>query len=391
MPKLQNISSNLTSNFPKRIAFCITELDPGGAERALVQIVTRLDRAKWEPKVYCLGTEGEMAAPLREQGIQVKCFGAKSGKVFGRAGALQAVKWLRNELKEFQPTLLQGFLFHANIVGRLAGSQAKVPVILSGHRVAEKEKLWHLWVDWLTKNKVDQHVAVSTSVARYITTHLRLRDEECCVIPNGVDPNLRSIEPLSDAELMKLGVPSGAKLILAVGRLHPQKGLLDLLEAFALLKDVSSDSHLIIVGEGPQRSELVQKIEFLGLEKRVHLTGFRRDVHAIMRRADLFVLSSHWEGLPNVLLEAMVLGIPVVATDVEGVSMMIKSGQEGLIVPVQQPVQLSQAMLKVLTDHNLSKLMASKAQLVVAEQFSWDKMASKYSQLFEVLLVKVPK
>ena len=146
---------------PIRVAFCVTELDPGGAERALVQLVTRLDRQVWSPIVIALGPETELSGQFAASGIPVHCLGAKGPR------SLRVFFPLVRILREFQPAIRQTWLFHANILGRLAGFVARVPLVFSGIRVAEQSAQWHVWWERSTRGLVSHHVCVSQDVAEF--------------------------------------------------------------------------------------------------------------------------------------------------------------------------------------------------------------------------------
>ncbi|QDT31874.1 glycosyltransferase [Thalassoglobus polymorphus] len=366
---------------PVRIAFCITELDPGGAEWALFHIVSRLDRTKWTPQVYCLSSGGGLVSRFEEQGVPVKCFGAKSRR------DLKVFRWLEAELRKFSPEIVQGFLFHGNIVSRIAGSRAKVPIRLAGHRVAEREKRWHLWIDRLTKKLVQHHVCVSSGVAQFLLKKLRIEASQLTVIPNGIDPNIK----LGDFGGLReeLGLGSQTRMILAVGRLHRQKGFKTLLEAFRKNAQEWTDAHLVIVGEGAERGSIEAFVERYSLYDRVTLTGFRPDIPELMSEADLFVLSSLWEGMPNVVLQAMLMQLPVIATDVEGVADLITNGVSGCIVKPGSVKELRTAMQDFLADDTTAQEMAKKAKAVVVKEFTWDRVAREYDQLYQSLIEKV--
>ena len=170
---------------PRRISFLITELDHGGAERALVRIVTGLDRSLWEPQVISLNNRGPLTEPLKAAGIPVTAIGA--GRVRSPRGLWRATIGLTQCLKEQRPEVLQTFLFHANITGRLAAKRAGVPVVVSGIRVAEKRGRWRLTLDRLTDHLVSRHVCVSQSVADFSISESGLPESKVVVIPNGVD------------------------------------------------------------------------------------------------------------------------------------------------------------------------------------------------------------
>lgn len=363
---------------PRQIAFCVTDLNPGGAEKALFQLVTGLNRSRWSPRVYCLGPEAELAGALREKNLPVECYGARGWKSMG------VISWLTGRLREQHPCLLQCFLFHANLVGRIAGRRAGVPVIVSGHRVAEREKHWHLWLDRWTRVLVDHHVCVSRGVAEHVATLLRVPPSRISVIPNGVDPLLGNAAPANLVQ--EFGIPIGSPVVLAVGRLHPQKGFLTLLEAFERATRKFPAAHLLIAGEGPQRKQLQDRIAQLGLAGRVHLSGYRRDVPALMRAADVLVVTSLWEGMPNVVLEAMAVGLPVVSSAVEGIEELIEHEKQGLVVTSQDAEGFAQAMERLLMDSPLRRRLAEAAQHVVHNKFAWEEVILKYEQLYRNLL-----
>jgi glycosyltransferase involved in cell wall biosynthesis len=370
----------LPMSAPTPIALCITDLDPGGAERALVQVVTRLDRGEWTPVVYCLGPRAELADVLEAAGIEVHCLNAS------RRG-ISVILRLSRLLKRQRPGILQTFLFHANFAGRLAGWMAGVPVVVSGIRVSERarEKEWHLWLDWLTKRLVTHHVAVSRSVSEFSSQSIRLSRDKVSVIPNGVDA--AAFADAVPAVLSQFSIPSTASTLLFVGRLHPQKGLDELLGAmWELVEDDRRDVHLLIVGQGPERIRLEPQTRAGVLEKRVHWLGQRRDVASLMKSATLLVLPSLWEGMPNVVLEAMAAGLPVVATKVDGTAELITDGETGWLCGAGTEWPLEEALRDALDSPEARRDRAAKAQISVRAKFTWDAAAVAYSQLWRSLL-----
>jgi glycosyltransferase involved in cell wall biosynthesis len=365
---------------PTRIAFCITDLDPGGAERALVQIVTRLDRRRWEPHVFCLDAGGVLAADLRAAGIEVVCLGARRRRDF-------LVVWpLYRRLAALRPAILQTFLFHANIVGRLAGTAARVPVIVSGIRVAEKRSRARLWADRVTDRLVTRHVCVSRDVADFSINRGGLPHAKIRVIPNGVD--FEHYANAAPADLTQFRVPPGSRVLLFVGRLDPQKGPLQLLEAAAELFADHSDLHLVMVGDGPLATEVRAWTVVRNLESRIHFAGRQENIAGLMRAADVFVLPSQWEGLPNVVLEAMAAGTPVVATAVEGVRELLEDGRTGIVVPVEGEPRLAEAIRGALQKLETLKAAALHAQQIVSERFTWQLVAREYERLYDECLVR---
>lgn len=365
------------ANRPIRIAFCITDLDPGGAERALVQLVTRLDRRRWEPAVFCLSGPGALVDTLHTAGIPTTCLRARGKTDWG------VVVRLRRELRRFQPEILQTFLFHANIAGRIAGRLAGIPHCVSGIRVAERRSRWSLWLDRITNGLVDINVCVSGAVADFSVKVAHLPGDKVTVIPNGVDvASFAGAEPL---DLATFGVPSSTKVIVAVGRLDPQKGLVDLLEAFSNVVTKHNDVHLLLVGDGPERDRLARIVIDKGLTSRVHFAGWRPDVPRILKSAYCLALSSRWEGMPNVVLEAMAAGLPVVATRVEGVDDLVAVGTGRVVLPAS-PTELSIALDCLLRDPASARRMGEAGRERAKAHFSWEKMAESYDALYRRLL-----
>ena len=353
---------------PVPIAFCITDLDPGGAERALVQIVTRLDRAEWSPAVYCLGPRGELASTLEQRGIPVICFGAKSSRNFPVIGTL------RRRLLEQRPKIVQTFLFHANIAGRIAARRAHVPIIVSGIRVAERGRRWHLWLERLTRSKVTHHVCVSQSVAEYSIANLGLTRDRVSVITNGVDVDL--FANAAPADLSSFGINERSRTLLFAGRLHRQKGIVTLLDAVRPLIDRHPELHVLLVGAGPLERQIRHWIHREHLDRRIHLLGRRNDIPAVMRACSALVLPSLWEGLPNVILEAMAASLPVIATDVDGNRELVVPGQTGWVAQAGSSTSLQAALQDWLdADPVTLKTLTTNAKTIVTAKFTWDSAA----------------
>lgn len=369
-----------TEKSPTRIAFCITELDPGGAERALVNLVLGLDRNQWEPSVFCLGPRGILAEPLQEASIPVTCLGATNKH------RVRVIVRLAKELRRLKPAILQTFLYHANIAGRIAAKLAGVARVVSGIRVAEKRSRLPLWIDRATNRLVDHNVCVSQAVAEFSVKNAKLPMRKISVIPNGVD--FGRFANASPADLSKHGVPGDARILVAIGRLDPQKAPRILLEAFDQLRSEYDRWHLAFVGDGPLRSEMQEWIRQRDLETRIHLLGWRGDVPAVMKSCRALILASRWEGMPNVLLEAMASGLPIVASRVEGVEEIINSPEYGILVHPESAGDLAAAIRKLMNDPTSAAQMAESAQHMVSTEFTLQSVVSRYEMIYRSLLLQ---
>lgn len=363
---------------PTRIAFCVTDLDPGGAERALVQLVTRLDRQRWDPRVYCLTGPGRLVEDLERAGIPTVCFGAR------RRWQVAVVWKLFRALREFQPTLIQSFLFHANIASRFAGWLAGVPHRISGIRVAERRRKIYLWVDRWTESLIERHVCVSQSVADFSIHPGGLTPGKLMVIPNGV--NAEQFSSLAPLELGAWSITTDADVWVTAGRLDTQKGPWVLFEAVRTLSTAYPRLRLLWAGEGPLRQELQTWIDSHQLQHIIQLIGWRDDLPRLLKAAHGFVLTSNWEGMPNVVLEAMAAGLPTVSTRVEGVAEIIENGVTGWLAPVGDSSEFARIWSQVLDNPKQREQVASAGQRHVRETFSWDEMERRYAGLYEQVL-----
>ena len=331
--------------------------------------------------MYCLTGLGELAEQLTAADVPVQSLHVTSRwdwTVVGR---------LKRALDEFKPELLQTFLFHANIVGRFAGWRARVPVTVCGVRVVEQDARRRMRLDRMTNRLVAHTVCVSQAVAATYRS-LGYAGDQLSVIRNGVEYERFASAP--PADLKEFGIPANARTLLAVGRLHSQKGLDILLEAIPPVLNEHSDVHLLIAGEGPQRRELEATIAASPHRSRIHLIGRRSDVPSLMQACDVFVLSSRWEGMPNVVLEAMAAGLPVVAADVEGVRDLVVHGETGRIVESASALSLTVNLNWILSESDSAR-MGLAGQERVRTHFQWEQVVAEYDRLYQRLLATIDR
>jgi starch synthase (maltosyl-transferring) len=366
---------------PVPVTLVITDLNVGGAERMLVALATRLDRRRWRPSVICLDRAGPLAERLRSAGLPVDCLNVSPRRPYG------VLVHLARSFARQAPKLVQSFLFHANLAARLAARLAGIPVpwMVGGLRVAEHQKGWHRALDRLTIRLSAGSVCVSRGVERFSREVVGISPDRLTVIPNGVDPS-----PFDQAEPVRraaLGIPADAPLVLSIGRLNIQKGLPDLLDAAEWVITRRPDWHLVLVGDGPERNWLLARLAARpALAERVHWLGRRDDVPALLKTADLLVLASLWEGMPNVVLEAMAARRAVVATAVEGSEELVIPGQTGWLIPPHDPDALGRTLLEAAEDPDRSRRYGAAGRARVEAEFSLDRMVSAYEHLWAGLL-----
>jgi glycosyltransferase involved in cell wall biosynthesis len=373
--RLANAPRNAWPEQPVPVCLVITDLDVGGAERALVSLATGLDRRRWRPNVVNLSEPGALVEPLEAAGIRVESLGVD------RRRPLHAVAKLTSALRRSKPRLVQSFLFHANLASKLAGPFCGHPWIVGGLRVAERQKRWHLTLDRLTSRLSTGSVCVSEGVRRFSLEAGKLEADRLIVIPNGVDP--RAIDRSQPLDGSTLNIPPDAFLTLYVGRLDPQKGLNFLLEAAAKIFEVRPDWHLVLAGDGPLREPLQART---ATQPRVHWLGRRGDVPSLLKAADLLVLPSLWEGMPNVVLEAMAARLAVVGTKVEGTEDLVIPGQTGWLVPPADSGALFEALVEAASDRDRLRRFGEAGRDRVEASFTPPRVVEAYERLWARIL-----
>lgn len=363
-----------------RIFYLITELDIGGAEKCLYQLASRLDRGRYEPVVCCLFGQGEIGGWLEARGVRVEYLAMRSKLDVG------VVPRLCQLLRRYRPHVVHTFMFHANIVGRIAARLSGVPVVVSSIRVAEEGRRYHVWLDGLTHRLVDCETCVSEQVRAFTAKQARIPAEKLVTVPNGVET--QQFECAGGAMRQELGLAPDIPVITTIGRLNEQKGLPFLLRAAGEVVKEQPDATFLLIGAGPLEGELRRQVADLGLGGSVRFLGWRGDVPQILADTDVFVLASLWEGMPNVVLEAMASAVPVVATDVHGTAELVVDQETGLLVPPGEPAPLAEALLGLLESPERAAAMGRRGRQRVEEHFSMEAMVRRNEELYRRLLAE---
>jgi glycosyltransferase involved in cell wall biosynthesis len=250
--------------------------------------------------------------------------------------------------------------------------------------VAERQHRWHLWLDRATADRVDRHVSVSEAVARFSAERGGLPAGKIVVIPNGVD--LQRYPSSRRADLQSCGVRAGRRVVTYVGRLDRQKGVRWLVETAPRWLDRLPDCDLLLVGKGPDRAALERLSRKEGIANRVRFAGWRSDVSEILAASDLLVLPSAWEGMPNVVLQAMASRLPVLATDVEGVRELLGSEAAAQTVAYGDTEALASKLVALMSDPRFASDLGEKNRLRAESHFDVQRMVRAYQDLWESLV-----
>jgi glycosyltransferase involved in cell wall biosynthesis len=371
-----------------KIIFVITGTGVGGAEKMLYHTIKGINPERYSAKLCSLKKKGEFACRLEEEGLEVYSLNMRDETTLaGWLDSLRALVLLVRYFMRERPTIVHSFLFRANILARIAGYLTGVPVIISSVRVMGGEQKWHHFIDRVTAFMADHVVAVSDGVKVHVMRNAPLPEHKVSTIYNGVVVgNNASFD--ASALMNDIGLMADERILLTAGRLHRQKGYDLLLQALSVVQKSFPGVKMLILGEGEEEKSLKKLAHSLELSEKVLFLGLRSDVDRLMQCSDIFVLSSRWEGFPNVLLEAMAAGKPVVATAVGGVQELVVDEVTGMLVPPQDETALADAIMLLLSDKERALAMGAAGRERVLQHFSMDSMLSKTEALYHELLAR---
>jgi len=362
-----------------KILYLTTDSRVGGAEKNIITLVTHLNKDKYESRVVALLSGGELIERLRGCGIKVECLGMRS------KFDLRVCFRLYRLIKDNKIDILHTYLFHANILGRIVGRLARVPVIISSIRVMERRR-YHLWIDWLTNWMVDRETCVCEAVTKFAIEKGNIRAEKLMTIPNVIDAQQYDLNIDLEKKKRELGVEANYPILGVVARLDEQKGHIYLLRAMPRIMEEYPAAALLVIGDGPLRKNLENFCSKLEITKQVKFLGVRDDIKDIMALIDVFILPSLWEGMPNVLLEAMALKRPIVATRVGGVEELIEDKKSGILVAPADEKSLAEAIVHILASPDRGKVLGELAKKEVERRFTVEAMLRKIEGLYKELL-----
>ncbi|EGF26180.1 glycosyltransferase family 4 protein [Rhodopirellula baltica] len=366
-----------------KIALVIPTMDRGGAEKQVVLLAKGLRELGHDVRVFLLTRDGHRSEELRAAGVPVVLI----GKRFKMDPT--ALFRLKKQLVDFEPDIVHTWLFAANSFGRVAAKWAGVPVIIASERCVDPWKTgWHFLIDRRLQ-KISQAITTNSSGVQDFYAANGLDPAQFVVIPNGVESIDSTKTQAIDREeaFRRLEVASERRLIVAVGRLWPQKRIRDLIWAGELLATARGDTTLVVIGDGPQRDELLRHRDSVSAPLHVRFAGQREDVGELLPHADQFWIASEYEGQSNAVIEAMLAGVPVIASNIPGNRDLVIDKETGWLFDVGDEADLVRLSLAAFNDPDGSQRIAEQARQHIVDEFSLDAMIRRHVELYEKLLV----
>ncbi|HEY3266706.1 MAG TPA: glycosyltransferase [Armatimonadota bacterium] len=354
----------------------------GGTEVHLTELSTRLSARGFNPIVCNLAGDEAALRQLAELGVET--WARPIVRLYAPEGRRMMRRVIR-EARERNVQIVQTFHFKSDWMG-INVSRALGCSLVSSRRDLgfQRTRLRGIAYRFISP-RADAFIAPSQAVANATMAIDRVPPERMHVIYNGLD-RARFAAPQDRAECRAwLGLPPEGPVIGMVSGLRTIKDHPTLFRAMACLADRRPRIHLAIVGEGDAEASLRAMVRELGLEKRVTFTGARLDIPRALAAMDIFVLSTHSEGMSNAIIEAMASGLPVVASDVGGNAECVVHGETGFIVPEASVDALAARMDELLSDPEMARRMGEAGRARTAELFDVDAMVSHTVDLYRSL------
>lgn len=362
-------------------------MEVGGSQTHLLQVLRLLDRTRFAPRLYCLTGRGPLLGAAREAGAPVDDGGMSA---FRPVPMLQGVVKLARFLRRERIDVVHNYLLRANIVGTLAARLAGVPVVLVSKRGCHERRGLELFGARLSNRLAGCVTTNAEAVREFVASNESCRKEKMVVIPSGIDTQRFQPLPAGDYK-SPLGLDPAAPVVGIVTRMRVRKGVEEFLRAMAMVRKRRPDVQTVVVGEVGLAPELERLVAECGLSSSLKLLGRRQDMPQVLSAFDVFVLSSHDEGMSNAILEAMAMRLPVVATDVGGTGEVVRQGETGWLVPARDPVPLADAISSLLAEPEARRAMGGCGRKSVVDRFSSQAMVHQMEALYVRLLERKPR
>jgi len=351
----------------------------GGLERIIGHLVRGLERRRFNVVVYCLNKKGYHADQLEKEGYTVHLSPGQK-----RIGSYVRGLAVRGALIREAVDILHSHNTAAFLDGVVGAKLANTPVIIHTDHVRKfPDKRRYMAAEKIASYFVDQIVAVSRHVREALIEYERIRPDKISIIYNGV--RFSPAQDDNEIELVRdeFNVRAGEKVVGCVARLAKQKGYELFMEAARRILRKVQNVKFVVVGVGEEYDKLVKLCSELGIRSKVCFTGARTDIERVLPIFDVFLLTSHYEGMPVCLLESMVSSVPIVATAVGGVPEVVQDGMSGYLIHSRDPDEVAERVVRLLSNDDLRLKMGKNGRRIYENCFTVDRMAEQYMELYE--------
>ena len=354
-----------------------------GAENVALNLMNSLKRDENNPHLLCLKNSGKPDPVVH---IEAERQGIASDVITcNKRFDMSAIGRIRDFINENKIDIVHSHGYKSNLYGMIASRMAHVPIVttLHGWMAEDIKARFYETLDRLVIKRMDHVISVSPMINKEVD-ELKLDVDKYSFIPNAIDTD--KFDPSSEGPDMRaiFGIDN-AIVIGTVGRLGPEKGHLFLLRAFKEISSMVPEARLLMVGGGFLEEMLERETEALGIRDKVEFAGNQYDMVSVYKTMDIFVLPSLMEGMPMVLLEAMSMELPVIASEVGGIPHVVGK-DDGMLVPPRDIYELRYAMFRLLKDRGLRKKMGGEARKKILRTYSLQSFYNRYINTYEKVL-----
>jgi glycosyltransferase involved in cell wall biosynthesis len=376
---------------PLSVLYVIDSLGAGGSERSLAELLGPMARAGVRPTIALLTRRNGVERQVIDAGFDVRFIKSES-----RMGSIREIRAL---IASERPDIVHTTLFNSDLAGRVGAAGLRIPVVSSLVNTSYdpvrlqdpnvrpmRLRLVRIVDGWTARHLTRHFHAVTRAVKEAAVRDLRIPPERITVIERGRDP-VRLVVPdpgRRDQARKRLGLSPEDDVLVSVGRQEFQKGQRYLIEAMVELSRVRPNSILLIAGpQGHASNELERLWRETELGDRVRFLGFVEDIPGVLSAADLFVFPSLYEGLPGALIEAMAVGLPIVASDIDASREVLEPGGNAILVPSASPSHLAGSVLRLLCEEETRREFGARSSAIFRERFTLDVSVRRMLDMYE--------
>ncbi len=360
-----------------RVLMLTTDLQRGGLPLRMVLLANRLPDVDVQPIVGCLAPPGPLSAELEAAGTET--FSCDARGPFDPT----CLARLAGHVRRIRPDLIHSSLFHANLAARLVGRLDRPRPLITSTVTIEIERIWHRWIEALTCGWSDLHVANSAAVAEHVCADLGFPPGRVVVLPNGVD--LRRMDQAPRIDRSAFDLEEETPLVVWAGRMDAVKDLRTFVEVIALLQ-ADMKVQAVLLGDGPERGSIAEAIRLKGLDGVIRMSPWSDNVAGWLRGADVLLFPSRTEGSPNVVIEAMCCGCPVVASDLPAIRGLIEQGIHGLLCRVGDVAGFAGAVRRLLADRSLRGRLAAAARQRAVHRHDIQDVVCRWRSVYDMAM-----
>lgn len=345
----------------KKIVFLCVHLNYGGAEVKLLTVLKNIDRSHYDCTIVSIEKKAPIGAQIEKLGFKVIYLNSKA-----RLFNISLIWKIAKILIEENPEVLHTSLFYANYFGRIAALFRRPPLIITEeHSMYTEKRLYHIAIDKLLSIFTNRIIVCSNSVLDFTAKQEGIRKDKFYLIHNAVDTERFNVAMDKDALRAEYGYYKDQFIVGVVGSLIPKKALDSVIKAISELDKHIPGLKLLIIGEGESRNKLLDLTVTYEIKDNVDFLGARGDVPQLMKVMDIFVLSSLQEGFPITLIEAMYIGIPVIASNISGIPEVVLDGKNGFLVLPGDSDSIKERILNLYKDPTLRRQLGQNARKTI--------------------------